>query len=138
MGAVCFQRATLARRAGAQGQALLHAVPAFARRRGLLLRCCPRCIATLSWARAHRATQRGTAHEQKFATAAQTPINTNRFDAYSVRDYEANGEKKSDWTRIGVAFSHADGKGFNVLLQALPFDGKMVLRVHEPKEDGAD
>lgn len=29
-------------------------------------------------------------------------------------------------------------KGFNVLLQAVPLDGKMVLRLHEPKEDGAE
>ena len=68
---------------------------------------------------------------------AQTSPSANRFDAYSVREYEANGEKRSDWTRIGVAFAHADGKGFNVLLQAVPLDGKMVLRLHEPKEGDA-
>jgi hypothetical protein len=28
---------------------------------------------------------------------------------------------------------HADGKGYNVILQALPIDGKLVLRV--PKSD---
>lgn len=72
------------------------------------------------------------------AAVAQTAPSANRFDAYSVREYEANGEKKSDWTRVGVAFPHADGKGFNVLLQALPLDGKMVLRLHEPKEDDAE
>ena len=49
---------------------------------------------------------------------AQTSPSANRFDAYSVREYEANGEKRSDWTRIGVAFAHADGEGFYVLLQA--------------------
>jgi len=72
------------------------------------------------------------------AAVAQTAPSANRFDAYSVREYEANGEKKSDWTRVGVAFPHADGKGFNVLLQALPLDGKMVLRLHEPKEESAE
>lgn len=72
------------------------------------------------------------------AVGAQQTPSTSRFDAFSVREYEANGEKKSDWTRVGVAFSHADSKGFNVLLQAVPLDGKMVLRLHEPKEDGAD
>jgi hypothetical protein len=72
------------------------------------------------------------------AASAQPNPSASRFDAFSVREYEANGEKKSDWTRIGVAFSHADGKGFNVLLQAVPLDGKMVLRLHEPKEDGAE
>ena len=40
------------------------------------------------------------------------------------------------WLNIGVAFPHEDGKGFNVMLQALPIhgDGKMVLREHEAKD----
>jgi hypothetical protein len=59
-----------------------------------------------------------------------------RFDAYAVREYEVEGQKKSDWTRLGVAFPHADGNGFNVLLTAFPLDGKMVLRLHESKEEG--
>jgi hypothetical protein len=71
------------------------------------------------------------------AAVAQTAPSAHRFDAYSVREYEAGGEKKSDWTKVGVAFPHSDGKGFNVLLQAVPLDGKMVLRLHEAKEDGA-
>jgi len=37
------------------------------------------------------------------------------------------------WLGIGAAFAHADGKGFNVVLQALPLDGKVVLR--EPQDD---
>ncbi len=37
------------------------------------------------------------------------------------------------WLNIGAAFAHQDGKGFNVMLQALPIDGKVVLRV--PQED---
>ena len=37
------------------------------------------------------------------------------------------------WLNIGVAFPHEDGKGFNVMLQALPLhgNGKIVLREHE-------
>jgi hypothetical protein len=40
------------------------------------------------------------------------------------------------WLNIGVAFPHDDGKGFNVMLQALPLhdNGKIVLREHEAKE----
>jgi hypothetical protein len=60
---------------------------------------------------------------------------TTRLTAYQVREFEQNGETKSDWTRIGVAFPHEDGKGFNVLLHALPVDGKIVMRVFEPKPD---
>ena len=38
------------------------------------------------------------------------------------------------WLNLGLAFEHADGKGFNVVLQALPIDGKIVLRI--PAEEG--
>jgi hypothetical protein len=37
------------------------------------------------------------------------------------------------WLPIGAAFAHADGKGFNVVLQALPTNGKVVMR--QPQED---
>lgn len=37
------------------------------------------------------------------------------------------------WLNIGATFPHQDGKGFNVMLQALPLDGKIVLR--EPQAD---
>jgi hypothetical protein len=43
------------------------------------------------------------------------------------------------WLNIGVAFPHDDGKGFNVMLQALPLgNGKLVLREHEAKEHEED
>ena len=37
------------------------------------------------------------------------------------------------WINVGAAFAHQDGKGFNIILQALPVDGKIVLR--EPQEE---
>ena len=37
------------------------------------------------------------------------------------------------WLAIGAAFMHQDGDGYNIVLQALPIDGKIVLRV--PKSD---
>src|ERR1700686_5514659 len=40
------------------------------------------------------------------------------------------------WQALGAAFPHQDGKGFNIVLQALPIDGKIVLR--EPQEDDRD
>lgn len=44
------------------------------------------------------------------------------------------------WLNIGVAFPHDDGKGFNVMLQALPLhgNGKIVLREHDPKEEAGE
>jgi len=58
-----------------------------------------------------------------------------RYTAYSVREFERNGETERDWMRIGVAFPHEDGKGFNLSLHAIPVDGKVVVRLFEPKDE---
>ncbi len=50
--------------------------------------------------------------------------------AYQVRDGKDN---ESYWTRIGVAWATKDGKGYTIQLNAVPLDGKIVLRVPEPK-----
>ncbi len=55
--------------------------------------------------------------------------------AYQVKEVEKNGESKDYWTRIGAAFAHKDGKGFNIVLDSIPLDGKVVLRPYEPKPD---
>lgn len=59
-----------------------------------------------------------------------TPTNTsNRTPshvAYQVRDREG---KKGIWTRIGSAWPHADGNGFNIQIEAVPLDGRISLRV---------
>ena len=48
--------------------------------------------------------------------------------AYTVQEYEtADGKKARSWTRVGVAFPHKEGAGFNIDLHALPLDGKLVL-----------
>lgn len=69
---------------------------------------------------------------KKPSTPAAEPT---RFDAFTVREYEVNGDKKSDWTKVGVAWPHQDGKGFRLVLTAVPLDGIVVLRQHEPKAD---
>jgi hypothetical protein len=59
--------------------------------------------------------------ETKTAGKAPTHI------AYHVRD---RGEgKKGFWTRIGAAWAHSDGKGFNIQLDVAPLDGSITLRV---------
>ena len=40
-----------------------------------------------------------------------------------------NTGEKNFWNRIGVAWTHKDGKGFNAELDCLPVDGKITLRV---------
>lgn len=55
------------------------------------------------------------------------------FRVYSVISREG---KDDYWLNIGLAFPHQDGKGFNVMLQALPLNAKLVLReaAEEEKE----
>ncbi len=51
--------------------------------------------------------------------------------AYSVKE---RGEgQKSIWTRIGAAWPHEGEPGFTIQLDAIPVDGRVVLR--EPKAD---
>jgi hypothetical protein len=45
--------------------------------------------------------------------------------AYSVIKREGQDDY---WLNLGVAFPHKDGGGFNIMLQAFPLDGKIVLR----------
>ena len=57
--------------------------------------------------------------------------------AFRVYSVISRGEGKDDyWLNIGLAFPHQDGKGFNVMLQALPLNAKLVLR--EPAADEQD
>ena len=57
------------------------------------------------------------------------------YTAYTVIDRGGNADPW--WCPIGAAFMNQDGEGFNVVLQALPLDGKIVLRrpKADPKED---
>ena len=58
-----------------------------------------------------------------------------RYDVFVVDEYkDRTGEEKANWTRIGSAWPHKDGKGFNAELRALPVSGKLVLRRYEPQE----
>jgi hypothetical protein len=45
--------------------------------------------------------------------------------AYSVIKREGQDDF---WLNLGLAFPHKDGNGFNIVLQAYPLDGKIVLR----------
>ena len=49
------------------------------------------------------------------------------YRAYTVVEREGNAPF---WLNIGVAFAHKDAKGLNIILRALPLDGKLVLRIY--------
>jgi hypothetical protein len=42
------------------------------------------------------------------------------------------------WTRVGSAWAHKDGKGFNVVLSALPVNGRLVVRTFSDEDDKAN
>jgi hypothetical protein len=54
------------------------------------------------------------------------------YRAYTVVKREG---KDDYWLNVGVAFKHEDGEGFNILLQALPTDAKLVLRTYKEREE---
>ena len=58
-------------------------------------------------------------------TTGQKPAH----ELFAVQD---NAEGKSFWTKIGAAWPHKDGKGFDIKIHAVPLSGRIVLR--EPKE----
>jgi hypothetical protein len=59
------------------------------------------------------------------------PATAPRFDAFHIQE----GDEKSYWTKIGAAWPNADGKGYNIVLNCLPIDGKITLRLYEPKPE---
>ena len=61
------------------------------------------------------------------STSSKTPSHV----AYQVRDRDG---KKGFWTRIGSAWAHTDGQGFNIQLECVPLDGRITLRVASEKE----
>ena len=52
-----------------------------------------------------------------------------------MEEDEVQGEKRSNWAKIGAAWPHQDGKGYRLVLNAVPVNGVVVLRLPEPKED---
>ncbi|RWC46081.1 MAG: hypothetical protein EOS55_18190 [Mesorhizobium sp.] len=54
--------------------------------------------------------------------------------SHGVFVVDGEGEK-AFWTRVGAAWAHQDGQGFNVALTAVPLSGRLVLRVRNEKEE---
>lgn len=72
---------------------------------------------------------------------AQTPFTTNTklkpfLLGYTVR--ENDNTDKAYWSKVGIAWAHKDGNGYNVQMDALPVDGKLVLRTVPEDHDETD
>ena len=54
--------------------------------------------------------------------------------AYAVRNFEKGGKADSSWSQIGSAWLHKDGGGYDLVLDAVPVNGRVVLRINKPKK----
>lgn len=61
---------------------------------------------------------------------------TQNSPAFMLWSVDGDGPK-ARWTRIGAAWLHQDGKGFNLRCNAIPLQGRLVARAYTPK-DAAD
>lgn len=71
------------------------------------------------------ASRAGTTRRKQMTTRP-----THRAYVVEPREGEEGNDQQSKgwWTKIGVGFPHADGKGFNLILSAFPTTGRIVLR----------
>ena len=65
-----------------------------------------------------------------------------RYDVLSARKYRTrDGQDKTAWSNVGVAFESKDGKGFSLSLHCIPVPDKesgevrLLMRLPMPKDD---
>jgi len=58
------------------------------------------------------------------------------YIAYHVKDTTAGdtGEKRGVWIKVGAAWPNKDGRGFNIILDVVPLDGRLILREFSERE----
>lgn len=69
-------------------------------------------------------------------TLSETDNTTTNRPTHRLFHVTGDGEQ-SNWTRIGAAWEHKDGKGFNIDLEYLPQKpGRIVLREQSDQGEG--
>jgi hypothetical protein len=57
------------------------------------------------------------------------------LNVFTVEEFDgADGKTARNWLKVGVAFPHAGGNGFNIELRAFPRDGKLVVLPPQSEE----
>ena len=69
------------------------------------------------------------------AKKQETTAPAKNYPSHGVYVVEDEGEK-AFWTKVGAAWAHGDGEGFNVTLTAIPVSGGIVIRSRKEKEAG--
>ena len=62
------------------------------------------------------------------------------FNVFTVEEFDVPtptdmARKAKAWTKVGVAFPHKEGAGYNIQLRSLPLDGKLVVLPVSAEED---
>ena len=55
------------------------------------------------------------------------------YEVFIIKEFGTSEEKKSKWTKIGAGWSHKDGEGISLQLDAIPIDGKLSVRKYREK-----
>jgi hypothetical protein len=64
-----------------------------------------------------------------------TPNPAIPLNVFTVEEYAApTGRNGTSWTKIGVAFPHREGPGFNIELRAFPRNGRLVVLAPSDEE----
>lgn len=64
---------------------------------------------------------------------AKSNDNTGKNPTHGVYVVDGEGER-AFWTKIGAAWPHNDGEGFNINLSAVPLSGRLVIRTLRERE----
>jgi len=65
-----------------------------------------------------------------------THLNVFTVQEFDTPTKDEPGKKSRSWTRIGIAFPHKEGSGFNIQLKALPLNGQLVALPADEPEPG--
>jgi hypothetical protein len=57
------------------------------------------------------------------------------YELSAITERDQNGEKKSFFTRCGVAFPTKNGEGFILQFDALPVSGKVLMQPKREKQE---
>ena len=68
-------------------------------------------------------------------TRRRPTLSDNNTNRPSHRLFNVTGDgDNARWTDIGVAWATKDGKGFTLVLNAIPVNGRVVMRINEEKD----
>ena len=65
----------------------------------------------------------------------QAPAAPKYLGVFVTEDYQSNGEDRTSYTRVGAAFPHKKGSGFNIQIQdGISVSGQLVALPPRPRQ----